>query len=1247
MISKQGSREFSNVFLAEKMDGGLNYSTSLRFSGQTDEPDTSSSTPQTTQAKLGPVDTLPKGDVTIASTGDIRGRVFNDINEDGVRQGYEALIAGRTVFIDENVNGLLDEGERSTITDAGGNYVFEDLPAGAYSIRQIVPTNWRQTSPDHTVFEDYLVLTSDDVGGPAYSWTPIDGIGTALTGVDNESMHLVDLPFGFSFFGELVDQVYVSSNGFLGFSGTNEDVNAPLPSLTGPDGMIAAYWDDLTPTDGQIHYYHDQANDRMMFQFTDVSRLFSTTTLLTFQMILNGNGTIEFQYEDMVPQGHSATVGIENRDNVDAVEFSYNTGSIQSFFAMTFTPNVTNFGPENGALDVYVSAGENIIKADFGTIDVSETTGTISGRVWHDYDGDGIYEAPLEPGISDVFVYADLNENSSWDISEPYTYTSAAGVYRLPDLDAGTYSVIANMPTGGWQNWQQTTPVTTPGVSATSVADRMELMRDLSASSSVDTSQLVELDYSIAHAADELIVKIDQSAASTAAVSALKDSLGATVLKTTVTMGIELWKIDGASLQSAVETLNNSQIIEYVELNYDLKTGDVETQLTPDDTRYDELWGLHNTGQTGGTADADIDAPEAWDITTGNSHIVVGVTDTGVDYTHPDLINNMWVNPGEIAGNGIDDDGNGYVDDIYGYDFINGDGDPMDDNSHGTHVAGTIGAEGNNNLGVVGVAQDVSIAALKFLGSDGYGSSFDAALAVEYATMMGFDITNHSWGGGTYNQVLYDAMELAGQVNGQLIIAAAGNNSRDNDAFPFYPSSYDLDNIIAVAATDHNDDLAWFSQWGETSVDLAAPGVNTLSTVLNGGYGVKNGTSMATPHVAGVAALLKGFAPYLSYQQIKDIILGSADPIASLDGLLVSGGRLNAYNALLDVPEASAHSVTVEVGRTANQNNFGFFGGATTLNDLIKGLDGDDVISAQAGDDRVEAGEGNDVVHGDAGLDTLYGEEGDDILFGDDGNDVLYGGVGDDQQFGGAGDDLLKGSADDDLLDGGTGIDTVDYSGSVEGIALFLGFNAAGGFAAGDTLTNIENVLGTRTHDLIIGDNGSNTFEGDLGRDYLNGQGGNDFLYGYNGYDIIEGGAGDDLIEGGRHDDVLTGGTGADIFLMRGITHADTINDFSKTEGDTLWLAEVIRFADLTIEDDGDGNALISWAGTGGPHSVLLIGNDPADVRANWFTWGEYTGPASTIDLMEGAPKDREMAYAEMIDAGYAQHSLSDVFHIQ
>ncbi|MDX2099532.1 MAG: S8 family serine peptidase [Leptolyngbyaceae cyanobacterium bins.59] len=334
------------------------------------------------------------------------------------------------------------------------------------------------------------------------------------------------------------------------------------------------------------------------------------------------------------------------------------------------------------------------------------------------------------------------------------------------------------------------------------------------------------------------------------------------------------------------------------------------TPSLPNDSGFSHLWGLNNTGQTGGTIDADIDAPEAWAVQPGKP-IVVAVIDSGVEYTHPDLVQNLWTNPGEIAGNGMDDDGNGYVDDYYGYDFGSNDSDPMDEQGHGTHVAGIIAADGDNGIGITGVNPNARVMSLKFMGSGGTGTINSVVRAIEYAVAMGAKIINASWGGSGFSQALLTTIRTAQQA-GILFVAAAGNEAVNNDVTPTYPANFDLDNLISVAATDHTDQLASFSNYGATSVDLGAPGSRIVSTYLGGKYAFSSGTSMATPHVSGVASLIWSQNPNLSVQQVRDLILSSVDPVPALQGKTLSGGRLNASNALKATPIPTEPKNTLE-----------------------------------------------------------------------------------------------------------------------------------------------------------------------------------------------------------------------------------------------------------------------------------------------------------------------------------------------
>ena len=533
--------------------------------------------------------------------------------------------------------------------------------------------------------------------------------------------------------------------------------------------------------------------------------------------------------------------------------------------------------------------------------------------------------------------------------------------------------------------------------------------------------------------------------------------------------GMQLVKLPrGMSINDALKVYLENPQVKYAEPNYIVKAA-----LTPNDPDLGKLWGLHNTGQTGGTSDADIDAPEAWDITTGSGNVVIAVIDSGVAINsnistgHPELIGNIWTNPGETScTDGIDNDSNGYIDDCYGWDFIDNDNDPMDYAGHGSHVAGTIAAAGNNNQGITGIMWNADIMPLRFLDGAGSGSTADAISAIIYASENGAHVINNSWGGSGFSQALEDAIN----ASDALVVCAAGNEGSNNDTAPFYPASYSSANLISVAAVDHNDSLASFSNYGASSVDLAAPGADIYSTLparnvllfdqmtglsnwtaaspwglstsvyssspssasdspsgnysnnvnaslklayplvltnlrgtvmdyimrletesnhdylcidasLNGiawsnitcwhgstggwfyslnedltqydntrkfyirfrlfsnssinydgayiddvaittysgiydgtEYASYNGTSMAAPHVSGVAGLVKSANPALTNFEIKDIILNNVDIKSSLSGKVVSGGRLNAYNAVYSASCAASPVKIVSTG---------------------------------------------------------------------------------------------------------------------------------------------------------------------------------------------------------------------------------------------------------------------------------------------------------------------------------------------
>ncbi|MBT9582033.1 S8 family serine peptidase [bacterium] len=325
---------------------------------------------------------------------------------------------------------------------------------------------------------------------------------------------------------------------------------------------------------------------------------------------------------------------------------------------------------------------------------------------------------------------------------------------------------------------------------------------------------------------------------------------------------------------------------------------DGPAQFLPNDLT-DQLWGMNNTGQGGGKADADIDAPEAWAIHTGrNDAPIIAVIDTGIDYNHSDLKANIWTNPGEIAGDGIDNDGNGVIDDVHGYNAFADNGDPMDGHGHGTHCAGTIAGVGDNGEGVVGVNHHAQVMAVKIFSDEGSTDSAAILRAIEYATKMGAKVTSNSWGGGGASEAQKEAFASSPALH----IMAAGNNGWNNDWVPNYPSNYEIPNNIAVAASDSKDNKAGFSQYGVKSVDIAAPGVDIYSAAPGGGYQMMSGTSMATPHVSGVAGLVASMYPEASAEELRARILNGADKLDNWKSKVADGNRLNAYGALTSQP---------------------------------------------------------------------------------------------------------------------------------------------------------------------------------------------------------------------------------------------------------------------------------------------------------------------------------------------------------
>ncbi len=362
----------------------------------------------------------------------------------------------------------------------------------------------------------------------------------------------------------------------------------------------------------------------------------------------------------------------------------------------------------------------------------------------------------------------------------------------------------------------------------------------------------------------------------------------------------------GNARQILKEIVGNPNVA-YVEPNYiftipaGISTSDRALNARmgqPQDERFKELWGMRNLGDNGGVAGVDINAVKAWNITRGNKKVIIAVIDTGIDYTNPELAPQMWKNPKEIPGNGKDDDGNGFIDDVYGYDFANHDADPMDDHMHGTHCSGTIAAV-HDKVGVAGVMNEVQLMAVKFLSGSGGGTLEAAVEAIGYATRMGAHVMSNSWGGGPFTQALYESIKAATE-HGSVFVAAAGNNGADVDKTPFYPASYGtkIPGVISVAAIDRAGKPASFTNRGKTSVHVSAPGVNILSTVLGKKYAFLSGTSMATPHVSGVVGLVLSKEGTRAIPAMRDRLIKTSKAHRDVENISVSGGFVDAEAAL-------------------------------------------------------------------------------------------------------------------------------------------------------------------------------------------------------------------------------------------------------------------------------------------------------------------------------------------------------------
>ncbi len=389
----------------------------------------------------------------------------------------------------------------------------------------------------------------------------------------------------------------------------------------------------------------------------------------------------------------------------------------------------------------------------------------------------------------------------------------------------------------------------------------------------------------------------------------LSEQLGASVERHIGSHAILVKRAPIETQESAIQVLSRDPLVEYVEPNYIYRAA-----IQPSHDMYGRQWGLRKVPEPNSLFRVDINAEAAWDMTTGSKSVLVAVIDSGIDYEHPNLVENIWTNPGESgkdsagrdkSSNGIDDDSNGYIDDVHGVDFTRSGGGPIDSETHGTHCAGIIGAYSSDGRGVVGVNWNVKLVSVRFLNKAGEGTLDRAVNSIKYAIAIKAKVINASWGGGAGSRSLKAAIEQANK-EGILVVVAAGNGENgvglDNDVHESYPNNYSLENIIAVAAMNSGGKLADFSNYGKEKVHLGAPGVNIWSTVPGRSWDLKSGTSMAAPFVTGVAALVLSALPQpdlMTPGELRAAILSGVQPISSLSEKLSTGGILNAPDAIM------------------------------------------------------------------------------------------------------------------------------------------------------------------------------------------------------------------------------------------------------------------------------------------------------------------------------------------------------------
>lgn len=779
-------------------------------------------------------------------------------------------------------------------------------------------SNWIVTAPNHFAFRRITGLFADLYPRDNVSYLQLaDRVAVTYAGVRE---------YGLT--NSSTFQIEMFYDGRITLSYLNVDVLDTLVGLSAGTGMP----NDFVQSDLSTY----PCGPRLTIAAPDGGEFYEPGHTVTIRWTAVGNG---WQWNDTVRLEASSDGGSTWYNICGAEEVAYNEGSFE--WSSLGWPSSTRYrvrvvfnrdenvsdasdGDFSIAIDTVPPVIDHTPLGDTSDLDgpyrlsarITDNLGIASATLYWRKNGGAITPTPMVFGGSDGEYWGDIS-GPAVNCTDSFCYyivatdsaqtphstrSPASGEYCFniagPQIEVIPGAMVFELPPGGTES--QDLVIRNNGCVPLQwqITERSASGTFYSESAAGPTKQHPGIDWSEPHVPDRLIVGFEPGVQA-AQRGSVHSQVGAKAIGSFSIVSADVVKVDiGADLKAVAARYASLPGVTYVEPDYILTAA-----AAPNDPMFAAQWGMNNTGQNGGTPGADIKALDAWDIVTGSREVVVAVIDSGVCYTHPDLAANMWVNTGEVPGNGIDDDENGLIDDYYGYDFANNDNNPMDDNQHGTHVAGIIGAVGGNGLGVAGVNWDVKIMALKFLRSDGRGDTSDAVRCLEYAISKGVRLSCNSWGGGAYSATLYNAITAAGEA-GHLFVAAAGNSGIDTDTSPYYPASYGHANIISVAATDHDDNLAVWSvgggsNWGLNTVDLAAPGLGIISTVPTTGYSYLDGTSMAAPFVAGGCALCASVNPGATKEQIKQWILGGVDHKPSLAGKMVTGGRLNVYNSVL------------------------------------------------------------------------------------------------------------------------------------------------------------------------------------------------------------------------------------------------------------------------------------------------------------------------------------------------------------